>query len=231
MSKTDDKAVSRDLSPQLVSIMTTEHYNLQSGRASTISETSSRANLFLGTVSTTLVALAFIGQISRLGVAFFVFSLILLPSLFFLGLVTFERTLQSSIADTIYARGINRIRHLYLEVAPEMRRYFILSDHDDVPGMMVNEGMRPSRWQLLLSTPGMVAIINSIIGATTLGLLLYVLGVFWLQALLPFSLPLCVGGGIVFLLGSVSWHQRYQSQQRGLAAQALPPAFPSQAQS
>jgi hypothetical protein len=38
-----------------------------------------------------------------------------LPTLFFMGLITFERVLQSGSADVIYARGINRIRHLYLE--------------------------------------------------------------------------------------------------------------------
>ena len=228
MSEPNDKLISRDLSPQLISIMTTEHYNLQSGRASTISDTSSRASLFLGTVSTTLVAVAFVGQISRLGLAFFVFSLILFPTLFFLGLVTFERTLQSSIEDTVYARGINRIRHLYLEYAPDMRRYFVLSDHDDLAGMMMSAGMRQGEGQLLLSTPGTIAVINSVIGATTLGLLLYVLCVVLLPALLPFSLWLCVGAGIAFFLASVNWHQRYQSRQRGLAMQRVPSVFPSQ---
>src|SRR5260370_27930363 len=117
----------RDLSPQVVSIMTTEHYNLQSGRAMTIADSNGRASLFLGTVSTSLVALAFVGGISRsganLGQAFYVFALVLFPSLFFLGLVTFERVLQSGTEDIVYARGINRIRHLYQEYAPEMRPY------------------------------------------------------------------------------------------------------------
>src|SRR6516162_9015914 len=58
---------SRELTPQVISIMTTEHYNLQSGRAMTISDSNGRASLFLGTVSTSLVALAFVGGISRIG--------------------------------------------------------------------------------------------------------------------------------------------------------------------
>src|SRR2546426_2982027 len=45
----------------------------------------------------------------RKATAFFVFSLVVLPTLFFMGLITFERVLQSGSADVIYARGINRI--------------------------------------------------------------------------------------------------------------------------
>jgi hypothetical protein len=53
-------------------------------------------------MSSTLIAFAFVAQIFRLGTAFFVFSLVLFPSLFFLGLVTFERVLQSSIEAQKY---------------------------------------------------------------------------------------------------------------------------------
>ena len=107
-----------ELSQELVSIMTTEHYNLQSGRAMTIAEANGRASLFVGAVSSGLVALALVGQLSHLGTAFFVFSLVVLPTLFVMGLITFERVLQAGKVDRVYARGINRIRHLYLEYAP-----------------------------------------------------------------------------------------------------------------
>ena len=41
--------------------------------------------------------------------------MVLFPSLVFWGLVTFERVLESGIEDIIYARSINRIRHLSQE--------------------------------------------------------------------------------------------------------------------
>src|SRR5215470_218056 len=88
-----------ELSSQLVSIMTTEHYNLQTGRSMTISEANGRASLFVGAVSSGLIALAFVGHLSHLGTAFYVFSLVVLPTLFFMGLLTFERVLQSGTAD------------------------------------------------------------------------------------------------------------------------------------
>src|SRR5260370_7675543 len=109
--------------------MPPQHYSLQPGRSMVISEADGRSSLFVGAVSSGLVALAFVGQISHLGTAFFVFSLVVIPTLFFMGLITFERVLQSGNADIIYARGINRIRHLYLEYAPQLQPYFILSSH------------------------------------------------------------------------------------------------------
>src|SRR5215471_6303881 len=151
-----------ELSSQLVTIMTTEHYNLQTGRAMTIAELNGRSSLFVGAVSSSLIALAFVGQISHLGTAFYVFSLVVLPTLFFMGLITFERVLQSGNADVIYARGINRIRHLYLEYAPQMQPYFVLSSHDDTTLPIENLGARHrGRWQTFLSMAGMMAMINS----------------------------------------------------------------------
>src|SRR5215813_8426692 len=101
------------------------------------------------------------------GHAFYLFGLVLFPSLAFLGLVTFERVLQSGIEDLRYARGINRIRHLYQEHAPEMRPYFVLSADDDEVGVMGNAAMHWGGWggggQIFLSTAGMIAVINSVI--------------------------------------------------------------------
>jgi hypothetical protein len=208
-----------ELSSQLVSIMTTEHYNLQTGRSMTISESNGRSSLFVGAVSSGLVALAFVGQISHLGTAFFVFSLIVIPTLFFMGLITFERVLQAGSADIVYARGINRIRHLYLEYAPQMQPYFILSTYDDQEGTLGQEAMQTSWWQVFLSMAGMIAVINSVLAGSFVGLLLA-----------AFALPLWVttSAGVVTFLLSVGLHQRYQWRQWTRLGRNLPVLFPSQ---
>jgi hypothetical protein len=214
----------RDLPAQVIAMMTTEHYTLQSGRAMTIADANGRASLFLGTVSTSLVALAFIGGISRsggsLGLAFYLFGLVLFPSLAFLGLVTFERVLQSAMEDLVYARGINRIRHLYQEHAPEMLPYFILSAHDDDAGVMGNLAMHGGWWQTFLSTAGMIVVINSVLVGTFIGLLI---------AGLPARLPLgaAIGAGLMVFLVSVFLHQRHQLRQASRTLGALRPRFPS----
>ena len=218
---------SRDLTPQVISIMTTEHYNLQSGRAMTVADANGRASLFLGTVSTSLVALAFVGGLSHsaagVGQAFYIFGLVLFPSLAFLGLVTFDRVLQSAIEDLIYVQGINRIRHLYQEHAPEMRPYFVLSAHDDEAGAMDTMAMRSGVWQTFLSTAGMIAVINSVIVGALVSLLL---------TALPAALPLgvSIGAGVAALLVSVFLHQRYQWVQAQRTLGALSARFPSGAE-
>jgi hypothetical protein len=208
-----------ELSSQLVSIMTTEHYNLQSGRSMTISESNGRSSLFVGAVSSGLIALTFVGQIAHLGTAFFVFSLIVIPTLFFMGLITFERVLQAGSADNVYARGINRIRHLYLEYAPQMQPYFILSTYDDQEGTLGQEAMQTSWWQVFLSMAGMIAVINSVLAGSFVGLLLA-----------AFALPLWIttSAGVVTFLVSVGLHQRYQWRQWMRLASNLPVLFPSQ---
>jgi hypothetical protein len=208
-----------ELSSQLITIMTTEHYNLQMGRSMSISETNGRSSLFVGAVSSGLVALAFVGQLSHLGTAFFVFSLVVLPTLFLMGLITFERMRQSGSADVIYARGINRIRHLYLEYAPQMQPYFILSAHDDREGMFGQEAMRNSWVQGFLSIATMIAIINSVLIGSFVGLLL---------AAFTFPLWVCSSVGGVVFLGSVALHERYQSEQWTRMERTLPVLFPSQ---
>ena len=82
-----------------VTFVTTEHFTLQGARAATIAESTGRATMFLGAVSGGLVALGLFATATRVGSAFYAFGLIVLPTLAFIGLVTFERVLQSGIED------------------------------------------------------------------------------------------------------------------------------------
>jgi len=97
---------------------TTEHFNLQTARAATISEANGRASIYLAALSSNLIALAFIGQMSRLAPDFYAFALLLLPVLAFVGVVTFQRLVQASFEDIAYAQRIARLRRLYVELAP-----------------------------------------------------------------------------------------------------------------
>src|SRR6187200_679200 len=95
-----------DPRPAAVTFVTTEHFVLQGARAATIAESTGRASMFLASVSGGLVALGLVATASSVGAAFYGFGLILLPTLTFVGLVTFGRVLQSGIEDTEYARRI-----------------------------------------------------------------------------------------------------------------------------
>jgi hypothetical protein len=193
---------------------------LQSAQAQQVADINGRSSLFIGAVSSTVIALGFVGQISHLGTAFFVFNLVLFPTLFFTGLVTFEWVLQATNTIIIYERGINRIRHLYLEHAPQMQPYFILSSHDDTGSVLGVVGIFVSPWQVPFARPGMIAVINSVILGVFVGLLL--------NGLFSLSLLACASAGVVTFLVSVGMHLSYYWEQIKCRERNLPVHFPSE---
>jgi hypothetical protein len=126
---------------QLLQALTTEHFTLQTARAATIADSNGRSALYLATVSSAVVALAFIGQVDRLGRAFHLFALALLPALVLLGVLTYLRLVQTAIEDLFYARAINRIRRHYLDLDPEASRWFVLCAFDDPAGVLAAMGL------------------------------------------------------------------------------------------
>jgi hypothetical protein len=216
--------LSDDQREKILPFMATEHSVLQAGRSATIFETGGRTAVFLGSVSSSLIALAFVGQISRLGTAFFAFALVLLPTLFFLGLVTFERAMELGVEDVIYAVGMSRIRHFYVEMVPQAERYFVGSIHDDLSTTMAPTVFgRPVSpvslgWQSFLTMPGAIAMVNSVIVGSFAGLLVRVVGVE--------SLALSMGVGIAVFVVSVWLHRRHQIARWHQIEQRLPTLFP-----
>ena len=96
--------------PTAVTFVTTEHFVLQGERSRAISELGARANIFLATLSGGLIALGLMATATHVGTAFYAFALILLPTLSFVGFVTFERTLQTTLEDHTSAYRIARLR-------------------------------------------------------------------------------------------------------------------------
>ena len=65
--------------------LTTEHFVLQTARTGTIQEANGRANLFVTSVSSAVVALGFVAQVTQMGEGFLFFALIILPPHYFIG--------------------------------------------------------------------------------------------------------------------------------------------------
>jgi hypothetical protein len=147
--------------------VTTEHFVLQGARAATIAESTGRANMFLAAVTGGLVALGLVATASSLGAAFYGFGLVLLPTLAFVGVVTFERALQSSIEDTEYARRIALLRGYYFEQAPEIAPYVL-----SVPPAerLLMQRVPGDRWQGYRTVAGMVAVITAVLAGSTVAL-------------------------------------------------------------
>jgi hypothetical protein len=99
-----------------------------------------------------------------------------------------------------------------------MQPYFILSAHDDQKGTFGYETMHALWLQFFLSMPGMIAVINSVLAGSFVGLLLA-----------AFTLPLwaCTSAGVIAFLVSVAIHPLLLRQWMRVERN-LPVLFPSQ---
>ena len=140
---------------------------LQGARSATIAESNGRATMFLAAVSGGLVALGLVATASSLGSAFYGFGLVLLPTLAFVGVVTFERALQSSIEDTEYARRIALLRGYYFAHAPELAPYLLRAPAAE---RLLMQRVPGDRWQGYRTVAGMVAVITAVLAGSTAAL-------------------------------------------------------------
>lgn len=200
-------------------ILTTEHFNLQTARSATISESVGRLSTFLSTISGVLIALGFSGQLSAFGTPFRVFTLVLLPAILILGIVTCGRVAQTSMEDIQYITGINRIHHFYVEVVPEIADYLVGSIHDDFEGGIRGMGLRRSPWQPFLSIVGLVAMVNGMIAGVIAGLV-----VAWVM---NGAIVLDVLAGTVVGLGTLGAHFLAGTRAMARRDRERPPLFPT----
>jgi hypothetical protein len=164
--------------PHALQILTTEHWSLLASRSLGYTEAMSRASTFVAALTGAVVALALVAQATDFGDGFVAFALVLLPVVYFLGLATVVRLAQINFEDARWVQGMNRIRHAYLELAPGLEPYFVTGHHDDRAGL-VQSGVTRARPtvvpQQFVSSPGVVAILDSVVagaaaGVTGLGL-------------------------------------------------------------
>jgi hypothetical protein len=205
---------------RLLTALTTEHFTLATARSTAVSESSARATIYLLSVSTTLVAIGFVSQLSASGDLFEVLTLTVLPTLFVLGLFTFLRLTEISVEDFRYGQAINRIRHYYIELAGERAHYFLLSGSDDRAGVWANMSLRPSRWHSYLTMPMAIAFINSVVGASATALAAGIVADVVLGA------AVAAGAGLAIVSFALHYRHNEHSFKHATAGPAL---FPSAA--
>jgi hypothetical protein len=207
---------------QLLTALSTEHFTLQGARSQTMSESSARASVYVFSVSSALVALGFIGQLSDIGDVFNTFALTVLPTLYLLGIVTFIRLVECGAEDFRYGLAINRIRHYYEEVAGDRSNLFLLSGHDDGAGVFANMGLPAQGRKPFFAFSSAILAINCVVGGTAVALAA--------GAFLDASLGLAAGvGGAAAIISLVAWI-RYADRLLDAAAQ-VEPLFPSPSRS
>lgn len=193
-----------------MTFVTTEHFTLQGARAATIAESTGRATMFLASVSGALVALGLVATAVHIGTAFYAFSLVILPTLVFVGALTFERVVQNGIEDFSYARRVAHLRAFYFDSAPEVGPYLMSVPPDE---RLHVQGIWGTRHQGFRTVAGMIAIITSVLAGTAAGLV---------AALATgHSIGAAIATGVVvaaFALVAMMRYQRHRFQQIRAAA-------------
>ena len=148
-------------------VLSTEHWGLLATRSLAWTESFTRAGMFLSALSGAIVALALIGQGTAFGDEFALFALVILPVVLFIGVTTFIRMGAANYNDAMCVVGMNRIRHAYLQLVPEVEPFLVLGAYDDEENVNLSMGMPPGQSfvvYLLASSPFVLATINAVLG-------------------------------------------------------------------
>jgi hypothetical protein len=154
--------------PRAITILTTEHWSLLTARSLVYNEGFSRGAMFLTFLSASLVALGFVSQGGRSGPDFPLVVVAVLGLDLFIGLATLGRLASASGEDLRAVQAMNRLRHAYLEMVPELDRYVSQGYYDDLASVIAVYG--PTHAQAhplrsivhgLTTMPGMVGAIDS----------------------------------------------------------------------
>ena len=161
------EAASPDITSAMrLQILSTEHWSLLASRSLAWNESFSRAGMFLSALSGAIVALALVAQATSFGQGFVLFALVILPVVLFIGVTTLIRMGASNYHDALCVVGMNRIRAGYLELAPDLERFFVMGVHDDMPGLEQTMGLKPGASpviQGIAATPAVLGVINCVL--------------------------------------------------------------------
>jgi hypothetical protein len=169
--------------------------------------------MFLSSISGGLIALGLIGTATHIGAAFYAIGLVLVPTLVFVGLVTFQRTMQSGVEDFGYARRIAQLRGFYFDIAPQLEPYLL-----DIPQpkRMRVQGLHKGMWQGFLAVSGMVAVVTAVLFGSAVGLGVAVASGHSLAAALIAGVPSGIAALVVLI-----WYQCH-TWNRAIANEFMP---------
>jgi hypothetical protein len=115
------------------------------------------------------------------------------------GVVTIGRLIWLNSDDFRWVTGMNRSRHAYTEMHPELAAYFVASPYDDLAGALPMLGIERSTiasagvgsiLHLVQTLPGMVALIVACVAAA-------------IGALIGLALPVCSSVSLAARIGIV----------------------------
>jgi hypothetical protein len=196
-------------SKPLVQFLVTEHWSLLATRSMTWTEIFSRTGTYLTVLSAAVIALSLVANATGFGPDFRTFAMLILPVVLLIGLGTFFRLIEADVEDTWMVLGMNRLRHAYIELAPELETYFVASHHDDRPGLMQTYAFRNrvgvTHW--LSGSPLVVGVVDAVVTGVLAAVICQVAGA-------ASTLRTLVGVGIAVVtaavLGAIGYRKIHQ---------------------
>jgi hypothetical protein len=193
-------------------ILATEHWSLLATRSLIYQESLGRVNMFLAILSGAVIALALIAQADHFGTAFIAIAIFMLTVVFFTGVTTVRRLNMLNRDDYHMVIGMNRLRHGYFDLHPEMEQYFITSPNDDLTGALRTMGLDPasvpaigSVFHGFVTLPGMLGVIVSAVAGAIAGLAAVGFGAAYLVVLIAGALGFAASIATVFFTGRRSF--------------------------
>jgi len=177
----------------------TEHFVLESARGITVSESSSRASVYLTTLSSSLVAYGFLAQ-TPVATAFLA---VVLPVVVILGVFTYERLVDTSLEDVTALASIQRIRRYYSGLLPGAGEFFPAPADSGAPNEMLDIGRRASWRGVFFTISSAIGAVNSMVAGAGVALLL--------DLVVPAGSAIALGVAAAVLIGVV--HGIYQQRR------------------
>ena len=111
-----------------ISALTTEHFVLQGARSANIGEMTGRAQVYMWSVSSSLIAFGFLAQVvAHLDP----FVAVVLPAVFLLGEFTFAAMVRNTLENLVLLSQMQRIRSYYSSLVPEADQFFGQAAEDE----------------------------------------------------------------------------------------------------
>jgi hypothetical protein len=200
-----------DRSSAFLNALLTEQFVMQSVRGVTVSESSSRASLYMTILSSALIAYGFLAETdvapTYLGVV--------LPIVFLLGIFTWERLVRTSLEDILAVGAIQRIRRYYATLLPGAEHFFPQPTDRTAVNELLDIGAPSSSRGVVFTTSSAILTVNCIVGGTGIALALYEVGL-----VAAGSIVIGVLAGLVLFIALASYQLRQFRRVKAAVAAA-----------
>jgi hypothetical protein len=186
-----------------VNAVATEHFVTQAARAAIVGEMTGRAMIYMGAVSSSLIAFGFLAPTADL--APFVAGV--LPALLLFGELTFAALLRNTVENVVLLRHMQDIRSFYRALAPDDHNVFDPPHADPAFVAAVGTiGLRHAPAQALFTGASTIAAVNAMIGGVGAALILWYVGA---------AVAVAIAVGVSVAVGLFSLHVAYQQRWLG----------------